>query len=601
MAGRIPQGFIDELLMRADIVDVIDARVPLTKAGKDYKARCPFHDEKTPSFTVSADKQFYHCFGCGAHGSAIGFLMEYEHMSFPEAVEELAGRIGLPVPREVHEAEAPRQVDQDLVTILEQADRYYRRQLREHPSAQRAVDYLKRRGLSGEIAARFGLGYAPEGWDNLLRALGRDEATRNALLRAGLIAKKASGHYDRFRHRIVFPIHDYRGRIVGFGGRALDDAEPKYLNSPETPLFHKGREMYGLYLAREAIRREQRVLVVEGYMDVVALAQFGVEFAVATLGTATTRDHLHRLFRFTSDVVFCFDGDRAGREAAWRALETALPTLQDGRQVSFLFVPEGEDPDSLVRKEGREAFLVRQEGAVPLPDFLFETVKKRADLSRLDGRARMAELVGPLLSKLPHSVLRQIMLERLAAMSGLSPEKLSALVLKSETPERTPRVGTAARKPTSVALLKKPYSPVRNAIALLLHHPRLAARVTEVGDLAALHLPGIPILLELLDVLKMHPDLTTGAIIERFRESEHGPALEKLLERTHPMLETEVAVNIEAEFDGSLDRLRQEVHAQRTDALLGKEQAEGLNETERAELSKLLAKKANLDEFGPET
>ncbi|MEK6771534.1 MAG: DNA primase, partial [Pseudomonadota bacterium] len=351
MAGRIPREFIDELLNRVDIVEVIDARVPLKKAGKDYKACCPFHDEKTPSFTVSQTKQFYHCFGCGKNGSAIGFLMDYENLSFPEAVTDLAQRVGLTVPTEASGTAAPDSGSHALLDLLNEAGRFYRNQLRSHPSAGKAIDYLKGRGLSGEITQSFGIGYAPEGWDNLTKVLGKDDPTRDQLVAAGLAAKKeGGGYYDRFRNRVIFPIHDHRGRIVGFGGRVMDPKdEPKYLNSPETALFHKGRELYGLFRARDAIKKSGRVLVVEGYMDVVALAQHGIDYAVATLGTAATRDHLDRLYRHAPEVVFCFDGDRAGREAAWRALETTLPLLHEGRQASFLFLPEGEDPDTLVR------------------------------------------------------------------------------------------------------------------------------------------------------------------------------------------------------------------------------------------------------------
>jgi DNA primase len=580
--GRIPQAFIDELLMRADIVDVIDARVPLTKAGKDYKARCPFHDEKTPSFTVSADKQFYHCFGCGVHGSAIGFLMAYDHLNFREAVEELAGRAGLPLPEEAFEPEAPREASGELLEVLSQADRFYRHQLRSHAQAERAVAYLKNRGVSGEVAKRFGLGFAPEGWDHLLSTIGRDESSRQALLRAGLVVKKANGgYYDRFRNRVMFPICDSRGRIIGFGGRVLDDSEPKYLNSPETPLFHKGREMYGLHLAREAIRREKRVLVVEGYMDVVALAQFDIEFAVATLGTATTRDHLHALFRLTPDVTFCFDGDRAGRSAAWRALETALPVMQDGRQLSFLFLPEGEDPDSLVRKEGREGLLTRLADARPLPEFFFDTLQKEVDIRRLDGRARLAELARPLLSKMPHGVLRQMMLDRLGEISGMSADKLSAWIGGAST-MRSPGSPPARPAPT-----RKPPSLVRTAIALLLHHPSLAQDSLDTGELVALDMPGVTLLSALLDLLRNQPGLTTGAIIERFRDSEYGPALEKLAVWTHPAVQQQV--DVKAEWAGVLAQLRRELQAQRTDELLHKERVQGLGPAEKAELNVLLA------------
>src|SRR3989344_4815980 len=438
MAGRIPKQFIDE-------------RVPLRKAGKDYKACCPFHEEKTPSFTVSADKQFYHCFGCGAHGSAIGFLMDYDHMSFPEAVEELATRAGLPVPQEARSTtEADSDTGADLLGIMGEASRFYRQKLREHPQAREAADYLKGRGITGEIANEFGLGFESEGWDNLVRVLGKDPESREALVRAGLAAKKdGGGFYDRFRARVMFPIEDHRGRIVAFGGRVIGKGEPKYLNSPETPLFHKGRELYGLFRAREALKRENRVLVVGGYMDVVALAQYGIDFAVATLGTATTRDHLERLFRHAPEVIFCFDGDRAVREAAWRALETTLPVLRDGRQASFLFLPDGEDPDTLVRKEGAAAFHARLSVAKPLPDFLFETLVKQVDLTRLDGRARLVELARPHLSKVAPGALQQLMQDRLSELSRFDPAKLSKLVGTT--------LQTSARK--STAGLARPKEP----------------------------------------------------------------------------------------------------------------------------------------------
>ncbi|HKJ77760.1 MAG TPA: DNA primase, partial [Gammaproteobacteria bacterium] len=359
MAGRIPQSFIDDLLSRVDIVEVIDARVPLKKAGRDYAACCPFHDEKTPSFTVSPTKQFFHCFGCGAHGTALGFLMEYDHMGFVEAVEELAAKQGLEIPYEGGApAAGPGRDLKPLYDLLGQADRYFRHQLRNHPAAAKAVDYLKGRGVSGEVAAAFGLGYAPPGWDGLLQALGRDDGALKRLVEVGLLIEREEDRrrYDRFRDRVIFPIRDPRGRTVGFGGRVLGDDKPKYLNSPESEVFHKGRELYGLYEAQQAVRRPERLLVVEGYMDVVALAQHGIANAVATLGTAATADHLQRLFRVTGEVVFCFDGDEAGGKAAWRALENAMPQMRDGRQVRFMFLPQGEDPDSLVRAIGGEAF-----------------------------------------------------------------------------------------------------------------------------------------------------------------------------------------------------------------------------------------------------
>lgn len=592
MAGRIPKQFIDELLTRSDIVDVIDSRVPLRKAGKDYKACCPFHEEKTPSFTVSADKQFYHCFGCGAHGSAIGFLMDYEHLSFVEAIEELAGRAGLSVPKEAGAAfEKEKDTGADLIELVREAARFYRSQLREHPQAGRAVEYLKRRGITGEIARDFDLGFAPDGWDNLLRALGKDDASREALARAGLAVKKdGGGYYDRFRDRVMFPIEDHRGRVVAFGGRVIDKGEPKYLNSPETPLFHKGRELYGLYHARDAIKRENRVLVVEGYMDVVALAQFGVDFAVATLGTATTRDHLERLFRHAPEIVFCFDGDRAGREAAWRALDNALPVLREGRQISFLFLPEGEDPDTLVRKEGQAAFLARIKTALPFPDYLFDSLRRQVDLGRLDGRARLVELARPLLSKMPAGVLHQMMLDRLAELSRMDPAKLPV----------TAGAGAASTAPKAVAprsslAPQEPPSVVRLAVAMLVQHPGLARNVPDPGAFRDLELPGIELLRDLMNLLQDKADLNTAAIIENFSDSEHKHNLAKLAFWQHPALDQDV----EAEFTGVMERLNAIAARQKTARLLQKKDAGELNQTEKDELARLLSLKKDISRLSP--
>ncbi|MHB8455937.1 MAG: DNA primase [Acidiferrobacterales bacterium] len=588
MAGRIPEKFVDELLARVDIVDVIDSRVPLRRAGKDFKACCPFHEEKTPSFTVSQDKQFYHCFGCGIHGSAISFLIEYEHMSFPEAVEDLAGRVGMTVPRESRASRASQAQPDELAAvseILERADRYYRRQLREHPQAHEAVAYLKGRGLSGEIAAEFGLGFAPDGWDNLVRALGNNPASQPALATAGLAVKKDNGgFYDRFRHRVMFPIHDYRGRIIGFGGRVLGQGEPKYLNSPETPLFHKGRELYGLYRARDAIRREDRALVVEGYMDVVALAQYGLDYAVATLGTATTRDHLERLFRFAPEVIFCFDGDRAGREAAWRALGNALPVLHEGRQVSFLFLPDGEDPDTLIRKEGLEAFTTRIGGALSLPDYLFQTLAEQVNLTRLDGRARLVELARPLLSNFPPGALRELMLARLAEMSRLPAQNLSTLL--GEAPVQRHNSSTRRRPQRSTAVP----SLVQTAVALLLQHPQLGRLVGDPEPFLVLDGIGTPVLVGLMRLLNERPDLKTGSIIEHFRDSEHQHHIGRLAVREHPMHQQ----NVEAEFVDLLRQLRREANHQQIDRLNSKPPGD-LTSAEKSELVRLLREKQDFE------
>jgi DNA primase len=578
MAGRIPREFIDELLNRVDIVEVIDARVPLKKAGKDFKACCPFHDEKTPSFTVSQTKQFYHCFGCGKNGSAIGFLMDYEHLSFPEAVADLAARAGLTVPVEAGVA-APDSGSQPLLDLLNEAGRFYRQQLRSHPASGKAVDYLKGRGLSGEIAQSFGLGFAPEGWDNLVKALGKDDATRDRLVAAGLAAKKeGGGWYDRFRNRVIFPIHDHRGRIVGFGGRVMDPKdEPKYLNSPETALFHKGRELYGLYRARDAIKKSGRVLVVEGYMDVVALAQHGIDYAVATLGTAATRDHLERLYRHAPEVVFCFDGDRAGREAAWRALEVTLPLLHEGRQASFLFLPEGEDPDTLVRKEGREAFEARLKTARPLPDYLFESLAQKVDLGRLDGRARLVELARPYLSKLAPGALRELMLDRLAGLTQVERGKLSTL-LKSEG-----KAVSAVMAPATAG--HQPASLLWKAAAMLVQDPELAREAPDPAELALLDEPGAQLFREILGWFRADPGRNTAALLEHYRDHAQEATVSRLAGWQHPGMAGDTA----AEFRGAVERLREQAIRGRIDRLL---RQTSLNEQEQIELARLLKLRA---------
>ena len=580
MAGRIPQHFIDDLLARVDIVDVVGDYVPLKKAGREFVACCPFHAEKTPSFTVSPQKQFYHCFGCGAHGTAIGFLMEHQHMDFVEAVEHLARRLGLEVPREGGgRAGGEREAHAGLLATLAEADRWFRRQLREHPQARRAVEYLRGRGVSGEIAARFGLGYAPPAWDGLLRALGRDETARARLKAAGLVAERGGGGlYDRFRNRIVFPIRDRRGRTVGFGGRLIEGDGPKYLNSPETPVFRKGRELYGLHEAREATRRLERLLVVEGYMDVIALAQHGITWAVATLGTAATSEHVERLFRTVPEVVFCFDGDAAGRRAAWRALEQALPAMRDGRSARFLFLPEGEDPDSLVRREGRDAFLARIENAVPFSEFFLEGLAERADTGSMDGRARMAELARPLLSKMPQGVLRELLTEALAERVGLPAERLAARL-------EGPAAPAAARPPARGAAPRGRATPVRTALALLLREPRLAPKAAPARRwLAELELPGVALLCQVLDLLENEPHLGTAAILERFRGTEAGSQLARLL-AWDPQVPEEGAA---AELEGALARLEARHREQRAERLLAKARSAGLDEAEKAELRALL-------------
>jgi len=522
MRGRIPREFIDELLARLDVVEVIDRRVPLKKAGKDFKACCPFHNEKTPSFTVSRPKQFYHCFGCGVSGTAITFLMEFEHLSFPEAVEELAGEAGLEVP-DTGPARSGDNPTLPLLEILGEASRYYKDQLRSHTDASTTIAYLKQRGLTGEIAAQFDLGYAPTGWDNLSSTAGNEEKL-DLMVKAGLISKRESGgHYDRFRARVIFPIHDNKGRVIAFGGRLLDEGEPKYLNSPETPVFHKGSELYNLHRARSAIAQQQLSIVVEGYMDVLALAQHGIDHCVATLGTATTATHLQRLFRLAPSIVFCFDGDRAGRDAAGRALEIALPLLESGRQVSFLFLPDGEDPDSVIRDQGADTFRTLIESATPLPDLLFDTLLNQTDLTRMDGKARLATLARPLVSRVPEGPLRELMQQRLSDLTGVAPSGLGGL---ATTPPTVPHKRASTRS--------KRLSPLATAISVLVQRPQLATGLdlpTAVVDTQ--DDPGVQLLTKVHGFARENPQLTTASLIERFRGDEQQPTLEKLASRNH--------------------------------------------------------------------
>lgn len=574
MSGRIPTSFIDELLVRVDIVDVIDSRLQLKKAGREYQACCPFHNEKTPSFTVSPDKQFYHCFGCGAHGSALGFLMEYEHLGFVEAVEELAASVSMEVPREAGQSSAQRS-HQDLYAVMEQAAQFYRQQLKQHEQARRATDYLKGRGLTGEVAAAFELGFAPPGWDNLGAHLLAQGCTEAQLIQAGLVVKKDNGgHYDRFRERIMFPIRDRRGRVVAFGGRQLGgDDGPKYLNSAETPIFHKGRELYGLFQARKAERKLERLLVVEGYMDVVALAQFGVRNAVATLGTATTRDHLERLFRVVPQIVFCFDGDRAGRQAAWRALENALPVLSEGRQISFMFLPDGEDPDTLVRKEGKDGFEARVTNAQSFSDYFFGELSAAVDMGSIDGRARLVEQARPLLEKLPDGVFKHMMATRLAEIAKVDPSALGGLMAARPASQR------AQPRPT---MIKGAPSTMRQAISLLLHRPSLVTLMDDVAVLEGLDLPGLPLLQALVELLRQRPHLSCGAIVEHWRAQEkHQEAGHLAKLAGQPLMVPEDG--LEAEFTALVARLAALRDEQRWEYLQSKVQLGSATAAEKSE------------------
>jgi DNA primase len=562
--ARIPDAFIDDVLARTDLVELIGARVPLKRQGKEYSARCPFHDERSPSFTVSPSKQFYHCFGCGAHGTALKFLMEYDRLEFLDAVEELAKRVGMEVPRETRQHHQDGE-SRDLYAALEASAKFFQRQLDASPKAQA---YLDRRGVDAENRARFAIGYAPEGWDAVKLALGSDERRMRLLDQAGLLSKNDAGRiYDKFRDRVMFPIHDRRGRVIAFGGRVLEKEDgPKYLNSPETALFHKGRELYGLWQVRQAHSKIPRLIVVEGYMDVVALFQYGVTTAVATLGTATTPDHAELLFRNAADVYFCFDGDRAGRGAAWKALESVLPRMRDGRQAFFLFLPEGEDPDTIVRSEGADGFDERLKQAVPLSEFFYGEQSKDVNLGTLDGRARLAERARPMLEKIPDGAFRDLMQQRLTELTGVGALRV------------------VAPPPESPATTRGPSSPhrrslVRTAIALLLQQPALAQLLQAPYLFSALRQPGVPLLMELLQLCRERPEITAGVVLEHFTGREEAAALHKLLMQDLLVPSDQFA----HEFDGAIAGLNRLTLKQREEELMARGLAD-LNADEKREL-----------------
>ncbi|MEO1582073.1 MAG: DNA primase [Pseudomonadota bacterium] len=578
MAGRIPQSFIDDLVARADIVEVLGSRIELRKAGREYKALCPFHGEKTPSFTVSPNKGFYHCFGCGAHGTALGFLMDHDHLSFVEAVEELAGMMAIEVPREAGDPQRDSRLDQ-LHALLDRVATIYASALKTH---QPAIDYLKGRGIDGKTAADFKIGYAPDAWDTLLKQIGSGRSDVELLMAAGLIITRDSGgHYDRFRDRLMFPIRDTRGRIIGFGGRVLGSGEPKYLNSPETALFHKGRELYGLYEARKKLRDIPRLVVVEGYMDVVGLARHGVHFAVATLGTATTAEHIDRLFRLTDQVVFSFDGDRAGRKAAWRAMENALPRLSDGRELRFAFMPDGHDPDSLVAERGVAAFEQALDGALPLSDFLLHELSSQVDAESAEGRAKIVESAKPLIGKMQAGVYRELIIAALADAIGLPVARLASMLGDAAPPvaqrntQRTRRISGTRQ------------NVMRRAITLILNQPD-AVGGFDLGQLANLDRPGTPLLKSLIETIQSTPDILPSVLLERFRPHPHYRHLQSL---AAAMPETDEAIDLSAEVSGCLDQLKELARSDRVETLRAKASERSLSAPEREELTRLLGQR----------
>ena len=551
--ARLPQSFLDDLLDRVDIVEVVDRRVKLKKAGKNYSACCPFHDERTPSFSVNPERQFYYCFGCGAGGNALGFIMDYERLDFREAVEGLAQSVGLEIPQDDPRSanDAPRDQNKPLYETLERASKFYERALRQHPERHKVVNYLKGRGLTGEIARDFRIGFAPPGWDNLLQANGSEQAEQDLLMRSGMLVKNDKGRtYDRFRERVIFPIQDQRGRVIAFGGRVLGDDKPKYLNSPETAVFQKSRELYGLWQARKHPRRIERIVVVEGYMDVIALAQYGIPYAVATLGTSTSETHLERLFRIVPEVVFCFDGDEAGRKAAFRGLEATLPAMQDGRQAKFLFLPEGEDPDTLVRAKGAAYLENLFDHADPLETFLFKHLEEGLDLESMDGRARFSKLAAPHLHRLPEGVFKTLMYQALADRTGIDVDSLKRLqpppAPRPESPESgaslveapppmdpdepPPEAYLPPDEPTANSLSPSSLNPLHRLMGVLMLKPALAERIPD-SLLSSDGHRDEALLREVVAHIRQSPEVTTAALMGFWFGTPEGDFLSALAGR----------------------------------------------------------------------
>ncbi|KAB0463323.1 DNA primase [Vibrio kanaloae] len=578
MAGHIPRSFIDDLLARLDIVDIVDARVKLKKKGKNYGACCPFHNEKTPSFSVSQEKQFYHCFGCGVHGNAIDFMMEFERLDFVEAIEELASFLGLDVPREQRSGEistTPRansEQKRNLYDLMGGISQFYRSQLKISANKP-AIEYLKNRGLSGEIVQKFGIGYVADEWDLVRKNFGQQKEAQDMLVTGGMLIENDKGNrYDRFRGRVMFPIRDRRGRVIGFGGRVLEDGTPKYLNSPETPIFHKGKELYGLYEVLQAYREPPQILVVEGYMDVVALAQYGVDYSVASLGTSTTGDHVQMLFRQTSTVVCCYDGDRAGKEAAWRALENALEYLKTGNTLKFLFLPDGEDPDSYIREHGKSAFEQLVHNATPLSAYLFDNLIEihKLNLGTTEGKSALRAHASALINKIPDSYFQELLEKLLDERTGFDNQL------------RRARVHTQNTTPQPHKELKR--TPMREVIALLIQNPSYADMVPDLSSVKGLQLPGLSLFVEVLDICQVNPHISTGQLLENWRESKHEALLSRLASWEIPLVED----NQEDIFLDSLDNILAQCVEKQIENLQAKARSVGLSAEEKRELLALM-------------
>ena len=523
MAGKIPQEFINELLARIDIINIIDSYIPLKKAGRNHKACCPFHDEKTPSFSVNQEKQFYYCFGCNASGTAITFLMEHLHMGFIDAVEDLASRVGMEVPRDANNSLDTNKQSKNLYELMELVNKFYREQLNDSKNLKTACKYLKKRGINKETIAEFELGYAPPGWDNLVPVLGKSDESKKNLLDIGVTIKNdRGGQYDRFRDRIIFPIRDQRNRVIGFGGRVLNNDNPKYLNSPETPIFQKGQELYGLSQARKKLKDFHEIYIVEGYMDVIALAQFDIRNVVASLGTAATHEHIEKMLRITNKLVFCFDGDTAGKKAAWRALENSLPLLKNGRQVYFIFLPDNEDPDSFVRKNGKESFInpIMQ---VPLSKFLFSSLSQKINLEILEGRSEMINKTLPFLEKLPSDPYKDIIIKELSKITRYEITDIKNQLSKSKKSDKK-----IINKNITTANQNKGIEKIRWLIRCLLHQPKLALEVTDTISLSAIKSPGVNFLCGMIELIKKNPDISLAGLLENWRDTKFEKRLFEL-------------------------------------------------------------------------
>ncbi|NOQ79257.1 MAG: DNA primase [Gammaproteobacteria bacterium] len=595
MAGMIPREFIDEVLAYTDIVELIDSRVPLKRSGANHMACCPFHGEKTPSFSVSQPKQFYHCFGCGVSGNAINFLMEYEHLSFVESIEELAQMAGMQVPKIAYTNE-PQKQSPEQFELLDQVSNYYQYQLNHHSQAQQVQHYVQQRGLSPEIVKRFGLGFSPPGWENVLNVIGAGDQNKiQALFDTGMLIKRDEAHsghsnkspyYDRFRERLMFPIRDRRGRTIAFGGRILGDGKPKYLNSPETRLFHKGQELYGLFELKQALRKIEKILVVEGYMDVVSLAQFDINYSVATLGTATTAEHLQKLFRLCDEVFFCFDGDRAGRDAAWRAMNNALPAIKPGKQARFMFLPDGEDPDTLVREKGKTGFEAEMTQAMTFSEFFFDSLMKQVNMDSLDGRSKLIDLSKPYLEKIQEGAFLTLMIARLSELADIEKASLLPLLgIKSATPERSRKAPQDKAFNSSMGQTRQAPSPVKKAITYLLQYPNLAENAGDPGRFLSLEIEDIGLFVQLLDLLQNDPHLTTARILAHWQNSTQHQYLAALA--VEPLLITDEQA-ISCEFNETLQLLTRQYQQQRLTQLERKERNQGLGALEKKEYVQML-------------